>query len=116
MEKHVFPRLGDWPIARREMREWQQGLRDAGLSAKTIANIRGESVVPIFKAACRPGEDGELFDLLADADGRVILHLPLSQRRARLERLLAGAPAQLTLTPQTAAGRSWCTGGCLRRT
>ncbi|SCG15478.1 Site-specific recombinase XerD [Micromonospora echinofusca] len=62
LEKHVFPRLGDRPIAeitRREMREWQQGLRDAGLSAKTIANIRGESVVPIFKAACRPGEDEE---------------------------------------------------------
>ncbi|MFI2650707.1 tyrosine-type recombinase/integrase [Micromonospora fulviviridis] len=62
LEKHVFPRLGDRPIAeitRREMREWQQDLRDAGLSAKTIANIRGESVVPIFKAACRPGEDGE---------------------------------------------------------
>jgi integrase len=62
LEKHVFPRLGGLPIAeitRREMREWQQGLRDAGLSAKTIANIRGESVVPIFKAACRPGEDEE---------------------------------------------------------
>ncbi|MFG3602547.1 phage integrase central domain-containing protein [Micromonospora chersina] len=62
LDKHVFPRLGDRPIAeimRREMREWQQGLRDGGLSAKTIANIRGESVVPIFKAACRPGEDGE---------------------------------------------------------
>ncbi|MFG3602666.1 tyrosine-type recombinase/integrase [Micromonospora chersina] len=62
LDKHVFPRLGDRPIAeitRREMREWQQDLRDAGLSAKTIANIRGESVVPIFKAACRPGEDGE---------------------------------------------------------
>ncbi|MEU4476478.1 ATP-dependent DNA ligase [Micromonospora sp. NPDC023966] len=43
-----------------------------------------------------------LFDLLADADGRVILDLPLSQRRARLERLLADSPAQLTLTPQTA--------------
>ncbi|PZF97264.1 ATP-dependent DNA ligase [Micromonospora deserti] len=43
-----------------------------------------------------------LFDLLADAGGRVILDLPLSQRRARLERLLADVPAQLTLTPQTA--------------
>ncbi|MGW3610548.1 tyrosine-type recombinase/integrase [Micromonospora sp. NPDC005163] len=62
LEKHVYPRIGGRPIAeitRREMREWQQGLRDAGLSAKTIANIRGETVVPIFKAACRPGEDGE---------------------------------------------------------
>ncbi|MDH6466282.1 hypothetical protein M2302_006489 [Micromonospora sp. A200] len=62
LEKHVYPRLGDRPIAeitRREMREWQQGLCDTGLSAKTIANIRGESVLPIFKAACRPGEDEE---------------------------------------------------------
>ncbi|MFV2104077.1 ATP-dependent DNA ligase [Micromonospora sp. LOL_024] len=40
-----------------------------------------------------------LFDLLAD-DGRVILDLPLSQRRARLEQLLAEAPPQLTVTPQ----------------
>ena len=62
LEKHVYPRIGDRPIAeitRREMREWQQGLRDGGLSAKTIANIQGETVVPILKAACRPGEDGE---------------------------------------------------------
>ncbi|RZU76147.1 ATP dependent DNA ligase-like protein [Micromonospora kangleipakensis] len=43
-----------------------------------------------------------LFDLLADAGGHVILNLPLAQRRARLEQLLADAPAQLTLTPQTA--------------
>ncbi|GHJ52989.1 hypothetical protein Nm8I071_22960 [Nonomuraea sp. TT08I-71] len=43
-----------------------------------------------------------LFDLLADADGKVILDLPQSQRRARLQQLLTDAPAQLTLTPQTA--------------
>ncbi|WP_233197113.1 ATP-dependent DNA ligase [Verrucosispora sp. ts21] len=42
-----------------------------------------------------------LFDLLADADGQVVLDMPLAQRRARLERLLVDAPAQLTLTPQT---------------
>ncbi|MFD6563087.1 ATP-dependent DNA ligase [Micromonospora profundi] len=42
-----------------------------------------------------------LFDLLADAGGQVLLNLPLSERRARLERLLADAPPQLTLTPQT---------------
>ncbi|MEU5727182.1 ATP-dependent DNA ligase [Micromonospora sp. NPDC047738] len=41
-----------------------------------------------------------LFDLLAD--GQAIIDLPLSQRRTRLERLLADAPAQLTVTPQTA--------------
>nr|WP_243704770.1 hypothetical protein [Micromonospora sp. KC723] len=43
-----------------------------------------------------------LFDLLADAGGQVILDLPLSRRRARLHRLLADAPTQLTVTPQTA--------------
>ncbi len=43
-----------------------------------------------------------VFDLLADVGGQVILDLPLAQRRARLQRLLVGAPAQLTLTPQTA--------------
>ncbi|MEU4778294.1 ATP-dependent DNA ligase [Micromonospora sp. NPDC023633] len=43
-----------------------------------------------------------LFDLLADVGGQVIIDLPLSERRARVERLLVDAPAQLTLTPQTA--------------
>ncbi|WP_433531233.1 ATP-dependent DNA ligase [Micromonospora sp. CA-263727] len=42
-----------------------------------------------------------LFDLLADVGGEVVLELPLSARRARLERLLVDAPAQLALTPQT---------------
>ncbi|MFF0256917.1 hypothetical protein ACFYPW_31020 [Micromonospora zamorensis] len=42
-----------------------------------------------------------LFDLLAGAGGEVVLGLPLSERRARLERLLVDAPTQLTLTPQT---------------
>ncbi|MGC4815256.1 hypothetical protein ACLQ29_32505 [Micromonospora sp. DT228] len=42
-----------------------------------------------------------LFDLLADAGGQLLLSLPLSERRARLERLLVDAPPQLTLTPQT---------------
>ncbi|RAO26093.1 DNA ligase (ATP) [Micromonospora noduli] len=43
-----------------------------------------------------------LFDLLADTGGQLLLDLPLSERRARLERLLVDAPPQLTLTPQTA--------------
>ncbi|WP_255544898.1 ATP-dependent DNA ligase [Micromonospora parastrephiae] len=43
-----------------------------------------------------------LFDLLADASGEPLLNLPLSQRRARLQLLLADAPPPLTLTPQTA--------------
>ena len=62
LRMHVFPSFGDRPIAeitRREVREWQTALLTAGLSPKTIANIRGESVAPIFKAACLPGEDDE---------------------------------------------------------
>ncbi|MDG4796884.1 site-specific integrase [Micromonospora sp. WMMD1082] len=62
LEKHVFPTLGDLPIdeiTRRVMREWQTALLASGLSRKTIANIRGESVFPIFRASCRPGEDEE---------------------------------------------------------
>jgi integrase len=58
---HVFPVIGHRPIAeitRREMREWQKGLMEK-LSPKTIANIRGETVYPIFEAACLPGEDDE---------------------------------------------------------
>lgn len=59
---HVFPVLGDRPIAeitRREMRLWQEELLAKNLSAKTIQNIRGETVSPIFEAACLPGEDDQ---------------------------------------------------------
>jgi integrase len=59
---HVFPVIGQRPIGeitRREMRLWQAGLVDRGLSGKTIANIRGESLSPIFDAACLPGENDE---------------------------------------------------------
>ncbi|OJF10941.1 integrase [Couchioplanes caeruleus subsp. caeruleus] len=59
---HVFPVLGERPIAeitRREMRLWQEGLVAKKLAAKTIQNIRGETVSPIFEAACLPGEDDE---------------------------------------------------------
>ncbi|WP_242624326.1 hypothetical protein [Micromonospora kangleipakensis] len=95
LEKHVFPRLGERPIAeitRREMREWQQDPRDAGLSAKTIANIRGESVVPIFKAACRPGEDEEpAVRTYNPTDG-----LPLPEG-PRAERDILESPAEATL-------------------
>jgi hypothetical protein len=59
---HVFPTLGERPIAeitRRERRLWQEGLLAENLSAKTIQNIHGETVSPIFEAACLPGEDDE---------------------------------------------------------
>lgn len=59
---HVFPVIGERPIVeitRREMRLWQEGLLAKELSPKTIQNIRGETVSPIFEAACLPGEDDE---------------------------------------------------------
>ena len=63
LDRHVFPAFGDRPVAqlgrRSEWRAWQTGLQEAGLSAKTIANVRGETVHPILEAACRTGEDGE---------------------------------------------------------
>lgn len=59
---HVFPAIGQRPIVeitRREMRIWQESLLAKELSPKTIQNIRGETVSPIFEAACLPGEDDE---------------------------------------------------------
>lgn len=61
LTNHVFPVIGHRPVAaitRREMRLWQEDLIGK-LSAKTIQNIRGESVSPIFDAACLAGEDDE---------------------------------------------------------
>jgi ATP-dependent DNA ligase len=53
-----------------------------------------------------------VFDLLRDADGRELLDAPLSERRARLADLLARAPVQLPLCPQTTdltQARQWLT-------
>ncbi|MGI5151318.1 tyrosine-type recombinase/integrase [Plantactinospora sp. CA-294935] len=61
LEKHVFPALGDEPIAnitRGMLRRWQSFLLET-LSPKTIANIRGETLYPLFRAACLPGENRE---------------------------------------------------------
>jgi ATP-dependent DNA ligase len=51
------------------------------------------------EAAARPASL-VLFDVLADA-GLELTGWPLRQRRARLEDLLAGAPAALAVCPQT---------------
>ena len=51
-----------------------------------------------------------VFDLLQDIRGRVLLDQPLTRRRRRLDRLLAGAPPQLPLCPQTtdeSTARGW---------
>ncbi|MEU9742528.1 hypothetical protein AB0E12_25415 [Micromonospora chersina] len=42
------------------------------------------------------------FDVLVDAGEEPVLDAPLVERRARLMRLLAGAPPQLPVTPQSA--------------
>ncbi|WP_432983327.1 tyrosine-type recombinase/integrase [Dactylosporangium sp. CA-233914] len=62
LENHVFPILGQLPlpvITRGQMRAWQSGLVEKGLSGKTIANVRGEVLAPMFNASCLPGENGE---------------------------------------------------------
>jgi ATP-dependent DNA ligase len=61
------------------------------------------------EAAARPAHL-VCFDLLQDAGGKELLDRPLSHRRQRLERLLASAPPQLVLCPQTDdehQARSW---------
>lgn len=63
--KHVLPHLGERPITEitpRELIRWQNALyvgNGGTLSAKTIANVRGTVVAPVFQAACREGLDGE---------------------------------------------------------
>jgi ATP-dependent DNA ligase len=50
------------------------------------------------------------FDLLRDGGGAELVDQPLSQRRGKLERLLAGAPAQIAVCPQTgslAVAQDW---------
>jgi len=55
--KHVAEHFGDTPIDQIEfehLQAWQRAMVKKGLSAKTIQNIRGEVIIPVFKAACRP--------------------------------------------------------------
>lgn len=50
------------------------------------------------------------FDLLRDGRGTELIDLPLAQRRGKLERLLAVAPAQVAVCPQTVSlevARQW---------
>jgi ATP-dependent DNA ligase len=52
------------------------------------------------EAAARPAHF-VAFDVLQDVRGRELVDRPLSMRRSRLERLLASAPPELVLCPQT---------------
>ncbi|WP_239098749.1 ATP-dependent DNA ligase [Micromonospora qiuiae] len=83
------------------------------LDGELVVWVRGQTSFPLLQRRVTAGRGllrlayeypahVVLFDVLADVGGRVVLDLPLAQRRARLERLVAGAPAALQVTPQTA--------------
>ncbi|MEV6969992.1 tyrosine-type recombinase/integrase [Hamadaea sp. NPDC051192] len=62
LDKHVVPYLGARPfdaITARELIGWQNILAANGLAPKTIANVRGTVVAPVFGWGCREGLDGE---------------------------------------------------------
>ncbi|SCL73640.1 ATP-dependent DNA ligase [Micromonospora peucetia] len=79
-----------------ELIVWERGRTNFALLQRRVTAGRG-----LLRMVNDHPAHYVLFDLLAAADGRPVLDLPLSDRRAQLERLLGGAPAQLTLTPQT---------------
>ncbi|TDC80067.1 ATP-dependent DNA ligase [Micromonospora sp. KC606] len=79
-----------------ELIAWERGRLNFAQLQRRVTAGRG-----LFRLAHECPAHYVLFDLLADVGGHVILNLPLSQRRARLERLLADAPHSLTATPQT---------------
>ncbi len=79
-----------------ELIVWERGRTNFALLQRRVTGGRG-----LLRMVNDHPAHYVLFDLLAAADGRPVLDLPLSDRRAQLERLLGGAPAQLTLTPQT---------------
>lgn len=61
LRRHVAPYFQDKRVDEPEftdLQRWQREMVASGLSRKTIANIRGSVLVPVFKAACKPGRDG----------------------------------------------------------
>ncbi|MFG1952484.1 ATP-dependent DNA ligase [Micromonospora sp. NPDC048830] len=91
-----------------ELVVWDRGRTNFALLQRRVT--AGRDVV---RLAARYPAHYVLFDLLADAGGQLLLDVPLVERRARLAYLLAGAPPQLTLTPQTddlAEVSEWLTG------
>ncbi|WP_121401448.1 ATP-dependent DNA ligase [Micromonospora sp. M71_S20] len=79
-----------------ELVVWERGRTNFALLQRRVTAGRG-----VLQLAARHPAYYVLFDLLADAGGQLLLDTPLVERRAELACLLAGAPAQLTLTPQT---------------
>ncbi|MEU8048088.1 ATP-dependent DNA ligase [Micromonospora echinofusca] len=79
-----------------ELVVWQRGRTNFALLQRRVTAGRGT-----LQLAARHPAHYVLFDLLADASGQLLLDTPLVERRAQLACLLADAPAQLTLTPQT---------------
>jgi integrase len=57
LRNHVLEHLGDMPIndvGFEVLKAWQRAMVRKGLSRKTIANIRGEVIIPVLKDAARP--------------------------------------------------------------
>ncbi|WP_343443713.1 ATP-dependent DNA ligase [Micromonospora schwarzwaldensis] len=79
-----------------ELIVWERGRTNFALLQRRITAGRG-----LLRLARDCPAHYVLFDLLADAGGELVLELPLSERRARLEQLLIDAPTELTQTPQT---------------
>ncbi|MEU0157119.1 ATP-dependent DNA ligase [Micromonospora fulviviridis] len=79
-----------------ELIVWQRGRTNFALLQRRVTAGRG-----LLSLVHECPAHYVLLDLLADAGGEVVLDLPLSERRARLEQLLVDAPTQLTVTPET---------------
>lgn len=79
-----------------ELIVWQRGRTNFTLLQRRVTAGRG-----LLSLVRECPAHYVLFDLLADAGGEVVVDRPLSERRARLEQLLVGAPAQVTVTPET---------------
>lgn len=61
LRRHVAPYFQDKRVDEpkfTDLQRWQRAMVASGLSRKTIANIRGSVLVPVLKAACKPGRDG----------------------------------------------------------
>jgi ATP-dependent DNA ligase len=80
-----------------ELIVWDRGRTNFALLQRRITAGRG-----VLQLAARYPAHYVLFDLLADPTGP-ILDLPLVERRHQLAHLLADAPPQLTLTPQSSS-------------
>ncbi|MFN4283448.1 MAG: DNA ligase D [Alphaproteobacteria bacterium] len=95
-----FSRSGlDWTARFPEIAEDCAGLLDCILDGEAVAlNAKGETDFSALQAALSEEKTGKLvyyaFDLLAE-EGEDLRETPLTERKARLERLLADAPDRI---------------------